>query len=575
MIGGMLRFVPLPLVTLPLVTSPAHAYAPLEHAIGVHLSTEGLDRLGQAIADVMPVEFPVGALSGALACDDADPTQTLSWSLEPLTVDLDIQDVALVPSEGRLDLALYGALASSASSLVASGDCAPLVDLEERCTVELPTVAIEVHIPIYLRYSEGAFDAAVGAVSLVLPPITNPLDECLLADAIGTLIGLNPEAITALLADAITPSLDDLGPTIEAALENGLGALVMDTSLAMGDGEIALSIAPSTFTLNDAGLFIGLGATLSPTTVSDCVAAGVAPSADAAWPPLEGTAPDDALEYDVGLVVATPFVDQLLTGVYQSGALCIDLADLGGAPLDTSLFVPIFGEPWEDLFPEAAAMTLAVRPAQAPTAAFASDGAALRIGLDGLGIRAYAPLDGREVRVFAVSLTGSIGVDLALESGTLTPTIVVDDALGFSEDDTELLPAGYAEGLAAFVPALLGSVLPELPTIAIPSWQGIGLGWIWWMPDDDWLGGYAVLDIENVAPIELSGCAGGSVGCDGGGLSTEGLDLGAELGCDSESGGCADSAGCAGGTSCTATPLCVRGLPLLIGLLVPIWRRKR
>jgi hypothetical protein len=295
---------------------------------------------------------------------------------------------------------------------------------------------------------------------------------------------------------------------------------------------------------------------------------------DGAWPPLTGTAPDGALTYDAAAVVGGPFVDELLYGVWQSGALCLSLSDLGGAPLDTSLFAPILGDSWASLFPEAVPMTLEVRPERAPTASFAEDGAPLRIGLDGLGLAAYAPLDGREARIFSVDLTGTIGLDLPLADGTLTPTIVVDDGLEFVEPDHELLQAGYSDGLADFVPTILGSLLPALPSITIPSWRGIGLDWIWWMPSDDWLGGYAVLDVDHPEPLELSGCSGGNVGCDGDGLSTGDLDLSSQLGC-SDAGGCGADSGCSsGGGTCSTSPLGVRGLPFFIALIVPFWRRR-
>ena len=557
-----------------LLAAAALAYDPVDAAVGVHVSAQGFDTLGDAIADVMPAAFPVAALGGELACDDGDPTQVLTYALDGLMLDIDIQEVALVPTEGRLDLAIYGALSSSASTLTAVGDCAPLVDLDETCTVELPTVALEAHLPIELAYVDGAFEATVGEVTLELAPITNPLDGCVLADAIGTLLGEDPTAITNLLVGAIAPSLADLGASIEPTLEDALGALVIDTSLAVGEGEVALALAPSRFTLDSNGLLIGLGATVEPSAVSACVPAGVAPSGAEAFPALAGTAPDGTLTYDAGVVVNGVFVDQVLYAVYQSGALCIDLADLGGAALDSSLFGPIFGDPWTALFPNDVPMRLAVRPRAAPTAAFAEDGPPLRVNVDGLNIAAYGALDGREARIFGATLQGSIGLDLPLTDGVLTPAIVVDDNLGFLEDDHELLPEGYAEGLAGFVPTILGGVLPALPSLAIPSWRGIGLGYIWWMPADAWLGGWAVLDTDDVEPIELSGCSGGSLGCDEGGISGGDIDIGAELGCDDASSGCGgESAGCEGGGSCAHSPIAVR-FPFLVALLVP-WLRRR
>lgn len=563
------------------LTSDALAYDPVDNAVGIHVSARGFDRLGQAIADVMPVAFPVGELSGEVACDDADPEQVLTWALAPLTLDLDIQEVGLVPSDGRLDLTVHGALSSSASTLSATGDCSPLVDLAETCSVELPTVPLEIHIPIGITYADGVFDATAGTVSFDLGPIGNPLDGCILASAIGTLLGTDPLFITRVLEDAVAPSLADLGATLEPSLEDALGSLVLETDLSLGEGDIALSLAPTAFGIASDGLFIGLGATVNPSVVSTCVPAGSPPSGVAAWPVLDGLAPDGALTYDAAAVINQGFADQVLYAVYQSGVLCMEVADLGGAALDTSLFAPVFGEPWELLFPEAVPMTLAVRPPAAPTLSGSEDGAPFRVNLNGLNLAGHASIDGREARVFGVSLDGSIGIDLALADGVLTPGIVVDDQLLFVEDDHELLPEGFSDGLADLVPSLLGSFLPELPAVAIPTFRGIGLGFIWWMPEESWIGGYAVLDIDNVEPLELSGCSGGAVGCDDGGLSTGDIDLGAELGCD-EAGGCGDESGCGGesgggceeGSGCSHTPLGVRFFPFLVAFLVP-WLRRR
>ena len=370
--------------------------------------------------------------------------------------------------------------------------------------------------------------------------------------------------------DALAPSLEGLGTTIEPALEDALAALDVETSLALGEGEVALALAPTSIEVNDDGVFLGLGATLSATTVSDCVPAATPPDGASEWPTLDGVAPDGALTYDVGLAVAQPFVDQILFAAYEGGALCQDVSDLGGAALDTALFAPVFGDAWEALFPEAVPLALEVRPAAPPTALFATDGAPLRIVVDGLQLAGWAELDGRQAKIFSVTLQGNVGVDLPLADGVLTPTIVIDDSLEMVEDDHELLPAGFAAGLADFLPGVIAGALPELPSFSLPTWRGIGLGWIWWIPTDGWMGAWATLDIDHVEPIELSGCEGGTIGCDGG-LSTGDIDLASELGCD-EATSC--DSGCEGGGSCGLPHPGARLVPLLIGALTPLLRRR-
>ena len=53
-----------------------------------------------------------------------------------------VDGVEVVPSEGRLDLDLYATLSSTETSLIVSGDCSILTDLDETCSLELPTTAV-------------------------------------------------------------------------------------------------------------------------------------------------------------------------------------------------------------------------------------------------------------------------------------------------------------------------------------------------------------------------------------------------------------------------------------------------
>ena len=143
------------------------------------------------------------------------------------------------------------------------------------------------------------------------------------------------------------------------------------------------------------------------------------------------------------------------------------------------------------------------------------------------------------------------------------------DAFTFTEPYNELLDDGYSAGIADLLPTLLESLLPAdlLPTIALPTWQGIGLGEVEWIPSDDgqWQGGFATLNTDEVVPLELSGCS----GCSG--------DTGSDpLGC-SDSAGCGDS-GCDSGSSCATggRPNVASGrLAMLAGLIALFGTRRR
>lgn len=576
-----------------LLVLPAFALTPVENAVGVHVSAAGLERLGDAVAALMPTSFTVASLGGSLACDDTQPDVTLDYALDELEIGIHIADVAITPSDGRLDITIYGSLDSESAYLTVTGDCSPLADLAEACAVDLPTTALTLQLGMALTLNGTAVDATVDDVSVALSPIGNPLSDCVLASAIGTVLGQDPELISNLITDTLAGSLGDVTSTLEPTIEDALGSLALSTSFALGSAEIGLAITPQSLTLSDDGLFIGLGATLTEPTASDCVAPAAEPTVTSGWPALTGVAPDGALSYDAALVVNKSLVDQLLYAVYLSGSLCVDVTETAGLPLDTSLFGSFIGDAWTDLFPVAQPLDLFVQPEQPISARFSDDGAPFRIVLDGLMLRGFSTIEARTTKVLDVEIGGEVGLDVPYSGDTLSPSLIVDPTwLAFGENDYDLLPVGYADGLASLVPTLLGSFLPEdlLPTVAIPSYQGIGLGSIWWMPDDTgtWMGGYALLDTSDVVAIELPACEGGSLGC-GGDTGGGGFDYDFEAalgcaegdtgtsGCDSGS-GCGDTgSGCEGGTTCAATQTSRSGarLPFLfIGLAAVLLRRR-
>ena len=565
----------------------AAAYDPVPEAVAVSVSEAGFERLGRALADVMPESFAIGGLESEFVCDENDPLAVLSLTIDALDVLIHIDQIELVPSSDRLDVALYGAIDSTPTTLTASGSCPPLTSLEEVCSVQLGTTPIEAHFGLRLALTDGVVDASVDELTVTLGAIGNPVDDCTVASAIGTLLGQNPLALTDLLQSQIDPSLADLGPSIESSVEDALAGLVIDTSFAIGEAEVGLSLEPTALELDADGLTLVLGAEVTQAGSSDCVPAGTPPSTLPPLPILDGTGPGD-LVYDIGAVVNRTFVDQILYAVYASGGLCVDAGALGGIALDTSLLGAAFGDDWAALFPNAQPVDLLSAPERPPTIRFEEDGPPVRLDLNGLGIRAYSELDGRSARIFAIALEGEVDIDVTLADGVLTPSLIVDPALlGMHEVDHELLGPGYAAGLESFLPTVLGAALPAdlLPTFALPDFNGIGVEALWLLPAQagDWLGAWLTLDVDNVRPIELAGCEGGSLGCDGD--TGPELDLEAALGCSAEGGGCGtDALGCGesgcggesgggGESGCHALPV----RPVMFGfvLLGALWRRRR
>ena len=262
-------------------------------------------------------------------------------------------------------------------------------------------------------------------------------------------------------------------------------------------------------------------------------------------------------------------MDHLLWNVWASGALCGDLANLVSLPLDTSFVGGLYGDSFAAYFPEAEPVQLILESPLQPTTRFAED-PALYIDINSLGLNTAAPLDGRWTRMCQVGVDGWIALDPNITSDGIAPDLIVDtDAFTFTEPYNELLDDGYSAGIADLLPTLLESLLPAdlLPTIALPTWQGIGLDSVQWIPSDDgqWQGGFATLKTDEVVPLELSGCS----GCSG--------DTGSDpLGC-SDSSGCGDT-GCDSGTSCATggRPNVASGrLAMLAGLIALFGTRRR
>ncbi|MBL8617672.1 MAG: hypothetical protein JNM72_18840 [Deltaproteobacteria bacterium] len=566
----------------PAVASAAAVGDPVPEALAVHLTRGGLDHLGDALQALLPPVIPIEASSGSIACVDGEPP--LDWALAPLDMQLSVDEVRLDPSSGALLVTLYVTLSSSASTLTVVGDCSVLTDLDESCAVELPTTALQVDLALAISESAGVFTATASPATLSVSPIGNPLDGCVFASAIGTMLGQDPLLISDLIEEAAAPSLDGLGPTLEAGVEDSLNALRIDTTVALLDTTLALSLAPSLLELSERGLVLGLGAEITPSTLSDCVDSSGGSSIGGGWPELSETAGDTSLPYDAGLLLGADFIDHTLFSAWASGALCLDAGSLLGAVVADGLtadFVAGFvGEDFEALFPADNPAWLTITAPSPPTTRFTADNPPLHVDIPGMEVELYSVLDHRKVRAFQATGDADIGLDLTLSGDTLSTALVLQDpAIDLVESYSELLGPGYSDGIEALLSSFLGGLIPAelLPTISVPLPLGLGVESLQFVPQAEgrWQGAHARLDLSGVTPVELSGCSLDGFGCDGGDLGIE-LDPEAILGCDDTSAGCADAA-------CATAPAGLRaraargrlGLGLLVVGALGLLRRRR
>jgi hypothetical protein len=550
---------PLLLLSALALGGPAHALepgAPVDAGILVQVPPGGLAVVGDVVAEVLPPTFQIEASSGELACADDDAVP-LTWALDALDVFLSTDDVVIETADGRLDLTLTMTLDSSASAVTVSGDCTVLTDLDEICDLQLPTTAVEANIGMAIALGEdGAVDATVDSVTFDVSPVGNPLDGCLLSSAVGTLLGQDPEALSLLIEDLVAPQLSELGPTLESAVEDGLGGLALQTELDALGTPLQVEVAPTLVALDERGLLLGLGGGLTSTGWSTCVdwTAG-SDVGETAWVDVDGTAGSTSLPHDAALLVGADFIDQLLFSAWAAGLLCIDAGQLleeqAGLGISAGFLGGLLGEPFTTLFPDGTPVRLVIDPVTPPSVAFSDDRPAFVIDPGLLHLELFSELDGREMRVFGTELVLAPGVDVTVVDGALSVALdLAAEDIRLLEVYTDLLDPGYSAGLAGLLDTALSSQLPEGPLVemALPLPLGLGVDALVWWPSDDarWQGGYLLLDTSQVAPVELGGCSLDGLGCDGGGATGPEIDIDALLGCDAEGGlGCDAEAGCA------------------------------
>lgn len=542
----------------------------LDEALAIHLTNSGLARVGDGLEGLVPEGFPVSDVGGELVCDEGDASP-LSYQLDAMELVIDVQQVDIAASDGRLDVTLYLTLGSTPAELVVAGDCTLLTDLDEVCGVELPTTAATFHLGMAMELTpQGAIRTDVDDISLWISPVGNPLSDCTLASAVGTLLGQDQEFISNLIMGLVGPALEGVDLDIEEAIDGALEALVIEQDLSLGDANLYLELYPSELRLDDSGLLIGLGATSFIDTISDCVPAGDgSPTRAPGWPAIGETAWGGALAYDAGVFVNGDFIDHLLWEVWASGLLCVDVADFTadlGIDINTEFLGTLFGDEFLALFPESAPATLRAFSTEQPRVRF-DDDVPLALDLADFGLETIAELNGRKVRINKIALADDIGLDPGVYSDAIAPELLLDLAnLRFSEPVNEYTPPGYSDGLADFLPTVLDqlglgeSVNDLIPSFAIPDLYGMGIETMFWVPDEaaQWQGGFLMLDVDEVQPLELEGCSGASLGCGEGDSGLEDvsfeelLGCGAEgdlLGCSSESGdsGCSSDSKKGGG----------------------------
>jgi hypothetical protein len=525
----------------------------LPEAIGIHITEAGLAEMGNVVEALLPPVIPFSNVSGEIACNEDDATP-LSYELADMAITITAQDVALETSQDRLDLWMFITIASSPSTLAISGDCTFLTGLDEVCGVEMPVTSATVHVGLVMELQNEQITTTVDAVEFELSPIGNPLEDCTLADAIGTLLNQNGNALSDLILGMVLPELEGLSTEIETTLNDGLGSLKLDTDFSFGAGSTQLELFPTELNLSDNGMFIGLGARITPESLTTCVGEILDFETEGeGWPALTAEAWSTGLPYDLGLLLGRDFIDYTLWSLWASGVLCMEIDEIQDAPVNTDLMAVFLGDEMDTLFPVRADARLSVFMPAPPRVAFYEDDPVLGLVVDAMHMELSAVLNARWSRLFQTTMRGEVEIDPGLSASALAPSIELPDSLfDMEETYSELMEAGFSKAMGELLDVLLSTkLLPldSLPTLPLPDLMGAGIDSVFWLTSEDelWQGGFVLLNTQSVQAIEAPGCSGSTgIGCDGGGTD---VDVFSMLGCDGEDPlGCGESgAGCEDG----------------------------
>lgn len=258
------------------------------------------------------------------------------------------------------------------------------------------------------------------------------------------------------LEDAIEGVIQDEVPSL---LADALADLEIATDLALGDATATFAAEPSSVSVDDLGLTLGLATTFTlDTWVHDETGPGSLYGAYTV--PTYGTS-SSGMQVSLSL----DFLNQALYAMWGAGLIDQDLGeqDLGLDLGSLSSFLP---------FSSLAIETHALLP---PQVVPGTGDAMLDLHLGDLGLT-LRDGDGGDV-VFEVYASIVAGLDLEVADGTLAPTLG-DTTIWFDV----VVPAAGTEAsadaealLGALVPLLLPTLTEGLSTIPLPDISGFGL----------------------------------------------------------------------------------------------------
>ena len=514
-----------------------------DHALALHLSNAGLEQIGTAIQQIVPSTISIGAGQGTLECSSST---TLTYDLDAWDLNLSLDNLDFETQEDSLTLTIYGHLASSQVQVGLVGDCTVFEDLNEQCSLALPTTPFSLSMAIEMRLENGEFVVQADEPNFSISPITNPVGDCLVADAVDTILGQNPTVMSDIITDAILPELDSIPASVEQSLNGVIEELTITEAVDLLGTNMDVTLSPTAVFLETTGIVLGFGSEVTVPVDESCadITAFDAPT-QVAWPDFNGLIFNTVMHYDAGLFVSRHFVEQALYGVWASGALCIDVGELSGLDFTGEFAGNFFGDEMVEVI-GSNQVDLQLMP-QAPfTVAFSDDQPPLSLVIDDLSLEGYGDVLHRRTRLLQVNIDSEVGIGLNLEENSLyTEVPITTDDFFLEEGYREIFSPGYSDGVPALLELALNNFLQEdFPVIRLPVILGVELDQIIWDHDADqeWLGAHILLNTTDIEPFALPGCSASDIGCDSGGPQID-IDIEEVLGCNDVQVGC--EGGCA------------------------------
>ena len=467
-------------------------------------------------------------------------------------MDFIVDQIDFQTEEESLFINITGHIASSQTTAFLSGDCSVFENLNEECTLEVGTTPFSLMLDLQMSLDDGEFVVNVDQPVFEITNITNPISDCLVSDAVDTLLGQDPALVSNAIADIMVGELDHIPFAVESSLNNTIQDLSIHQTVDLLGQGLDVQLAPTIVELNDNGVIVGFGSVLTIDVEETCVDINSfeAPE-EVPWPIFDGKVFDSDMEYDAGLFLGRHFLDQFFYAVWASGAMCLDVSEQTGLALTGELASGLFSEELGDLLGEEALDLRMVASAPFVTM-FSDDQPPLSVVVDEVALIGYGPIDQRLSRLLQVDINSELGVSIELEGNALTLELPLDaEQFFFQESYHEILSSGYSAGVPSLIDLALGSFIPDdaLPKIILPVALGLEVDAIVWQPDQDqeWLGAHIILTTENIEAFPLSGCSASDIGCGSSGPVID-IELDEVLGCNDLQFGCEGGSCSQGGT---------------------------